>query len=409
MPSDLDFQYSLTACSETGAGIICLPETNTSWNQFNHLDNTRKIMCRVWDSSTFQVSQSKEKFKSSYQPGGTFSAVTGRWTSRVVDKGEDPYQLGRWSFITLRGKDSFLVTIITGYRVCKSTVGSTGEKTAYKQQYRRLASRWREKNWKTYPDPHRQFILDLQSWIESLVSKGHAIILSLDNNDDISLTQGNYHPLVYDPSVHTISPNHDGSLSTLMKSCDLTDILGEQHTHRPFPATYARGKKRLDYILVSSSIAPSVQKSGILPFHSVFCSDHSPCYIDIDATMLFNELTSPIAPLCQRQLQLTDPRSVSKYIDNAHKQIEYHNIADKYRELCNKLEEDAWSDSDINKYEQIDRLNSESMVFAERNCGNKHTKRFDWSPVLIQAVQAVRYWQHLLKNIKRRKRSTINH
>jgi hypothetical protein len=186
----------------------------------------------------------------------------------------------------------------------------------------------------------------------------------------------------------------------LMKSCDLTDILGEQHTHRPFPATYARGKKRLDYILVSSSIAPSVQKLGILPFHSVFCSDHRPCFIDIDATMLFNELTSPIAPLCQRQLQLTDPRSVSKYIDNAHKQIEYHNIADKYRELCNKLEEDTWSDSDINKYEQIDRLNSESMVFAERNCGNKHTKRFDWSPVLIQAVQAVRYWQHLLKRSK---------
>jgi hypothetical protein len=43
-PSDLEFQYSLTACHDIGSGIICLPETNTSWNQFNQSNNTRKIM-----------------------------------------------------------------------------------------------------------------------------------------------------------------------------------------------------------------------------------------------------------------------------------------------------------------------------------------------------------------------------
>ncbi len=145
--------------------------------------------------------------------------------------------------MTLRGKDRFLLTIITGYRVCKSSMGATGEKTAWKQQHRALSARWRENNWATSPNPHRQFVLDLQAWIESLVSKGHSIILSLDNNDVLALSSGDFHPLVYDPSHHTISPHHDGSLSTLMKSCALTDILGVHHLEHPFPPTYSRGER----------------------------------------------------------------------------------------------------------------------------------------------------------------------
>ncbi len=34
---------------------------------------------------------------------------------------------------------------------------------------------------------------------------------------------------------------------------------------------------------------------------------------------------------------------------------------------------------------------------AEKVTGTKYTKKFDWSPPLIQAVQAVQYWKLLLK------------
>jgi hypothetical protein len=74
-------------------------------------------------------------FKSAYQPGGTFTAVSGNLTSRVVNKGTDPFGLGRWSFINHQGKESKLLTIITAYRVCKTTPSSVGEKRAFKQQF----------------------------------------------------------------------------------------------------------------------------------------------------------------------------------------------------------------------------------------------------------------------------------
>jgi hypothetical protein len=39
------------------------------------------------------------------------------------------------------------------------------------------------------------------------------------------------------------------------------------------------------------------------------------------------------------------------------------------------------------------------MIHAERQ-GGKYTKKYDWSPTLIQAVQTVRYWELLLKRSK---------
>jgi hypothetical protein len=397
--SDHDFHFSLSTCHQIGAGILCLAETNTNWNMLSQPSNTHRIMRKVWTTSNLQVSQGKESFKSSYQPGGTLTAIVGRWTSRVISKGVDPHGLGRWSYITIRGKGDKIITVITGYRVCSSTLGSIGEKTAYKQQFRHLSQKWREHNFSTTPDPHRQFILDLQSWIEALISKNHEIILSLDNNEDITLHEGTRTPIISDSSKPVLSTTHDGSLTSLAQTCGLLDILGKQHSERPFPATYSRGKKRLDYILVSSSIAHSVTHSGILPYQSIFHSDHRACYIDIDPDILFQESTHEILPPCRRGLQLTDPRKVNKYKGEFFDQLSYHKIIEKQRDLFQIAEADLWSEDYILDYEKVDKLNSEAMVHAERS-GPKFTNTYDWSPPLIQAIQSVRYWRLLLKRSK---------
>jgi hypothetical protein len=128
------------------------------------------------------------------------------WSKKT--SGEDPFNLGRWSYMTLTGSHDKLITIITAYRVCNTTLSSTGEKTAYKQQFRLLSSRWREQNLNSTPDPHRQFIVDLQSWIGSLVDQQHKIILALDNNEDISSEDGNILPIRHQGHNHPVCPQH---------------------------------------------------------------------------------------------------------------------------------------------------------------------------------------------------------
>ena len=54
------------------------------------------------------------------------------------------------------------------YRVCDNK--ASGPKTAYRQQFRKLSQEFRKNKQPSIPDPHKQCILDLQAWLEQLVS-----------------------------------------------------------------------------------------------------------------------------------------------------------------------------------------------------------------------------------------------
>jgi hypothetical protein len=229
-------------------------------------------------------------------------------------KGQDPFGLGRWSFIMLRGKNDTRLTIITAYRVCQKASLSRGVKTAYMQQVRALKNRNLTDHVKTaIAEPNRQFILDLQAWIQHIKSQGHLIILNLENNEDLYAHEGSVHPFLYQPDKPIKDTTDNSSLRTLAVTCGLIDILAIHHSSRPFPATHIRGQKRIDYMLISAPLQAAVERSGILPYHSVFSGDHRPYYLDFNADLLFSGSTSPLAPPCQRSLQLSDPRKVNSY------------------------------------------------------------------------------------------------
>jgi hypothetical protein len=236
--NNVEFQYGLAQCRHLGIGVISLAETKLNWtNNVNH--HTNRWFRQTWDFSAISFSQVNEKFFSTFQPGGTLTSIVDHWTSRLRSKGQDPYGLGRWSYVTLRGKCDSLITIITAYRVSQKSSYSMGVKTAYMQQVRALKSNTLlHTSSITHAEPNKQFILDLQAWIQYLQSQGHKVILNLDNNDNFYATEGFVHPLHYQNGVHVTDKSHDGSLRILAVSCGLIDILAFQHSSRPFPPTY---------------------------------------------------------------------------------------------------------------------------------------------------------------------------
>jgi len=87
-------------------------------------------------------------------------------------------------------------------------------------------------------------MLDFQAWISHLKTESMSIILhNTDNNEEIIRHPGSYHPLHYS-NKHVKSSMHDGSLTTLLHTCHLTDALALQHPP-PYPRTYIRGRKDL--------------------------------------------------------------------------------------------------------------------------------------------------------------------
>ncbi len=180
------------------------------------------------------------------------------------------------------------MVLITAYNVSQRYQMKTGECTAYKQQLRLLSNMIWINNLPTSPNPRRQFILDLQSWIEHLIQTNHDVILTMDANKAYDPdTPSTAHSILYQPGKLTINKNHDGTLNTLVATCGLCDPLARQHPDRPFPASYFRGKARIDYIFVTSRLQGAVLRSGSLPLYSLFQRDHQPYHIDFDAAIAF--------------------------------------------------------------------------------------------------------------------------
>jgi hypothetical protein len=232
----------------------------------------------------------------------------------------------------LRGANNKRIALITAYRVCVQSVSSAGVSTASAQQFRKLSKHMREQKMMEDPKPRRQFIMDLQAWIEHLVSVKHEIILCLDANEAIYGLPGKFSPLDYIPGKVTVGSGHDGSLATLIRTCGLVDPLLIQHPDSPPPSTYSRGENRIDYVLVSSCLQQAVLRTSIMPFDSVFISDHRPTYVDLDASIMFCEQTDTISASTRRGLQLQDPRIVSAYYAYLQKQVDYHKLQKKNRE-----------------------------------------------------------------------------
>lgn len=130
----LSVQLDFCQFWDYGTAVLCLPETNVNWNSPDQSTLLRNILRHTWQASVSSVSKPPEEFLSQNQPGGTATILCDNWVSLSVGRGEDPMGLGRWSYITLCGKGSKLITIITAYNASYNT----GEMTNFRQQQRVL-------------------------------------------------------------------------------------------------------------------------------------------------------------------------------------------------------------------------------------------------------------------------------
>ena len=95
--------------------------------------------------------------------------------SKVIDSGKD-INMGRWSWITLQGKNGICTTIISGYRPCRNT---STPNTVFLQQQRYLAAVQVKKC------PLQLWLEDMGTFVKSKLRSGHQVILAADINDPV--------------------------------------------------------------------------------------------------------------------------------------------------------------------------------------------------------------------------------
>jgi exonuclease III len=212
--------------------------------------------------------------------------VGGNLVGRLSDHEADSHGLGRWTTCTFRGKGNVMLTIITAYQVCHDNISRNQTKTAYVQQWALLRMVHEDPD----PNPRKQFIIDLDSLITKLRNQGHEILLLLDANESL-----------FDTNCR---------IRDLTRKHKLADLHTRKHGLEGQPATYIRGKRKIDYIFGSSGVAQNTIRAGITSFDST--SDHRGLFVDVDLRTILGSAT-PIPAAQHRDLRSSDPKSVEIY------------------------------------------------------------------------------------------------
>ena len=360
----------LNAIQRWDANVLCLAETQTAWEKYK-VRNKFVAEIRKKDSYANMVgSSSSIGVCESYKPGGTATIFDGNWSSRVT-KGWDAHGLGRWSYITIRGRCNTNLTIITAYRVCaKQTNRSVGMHSTFTQQETMLLQRGISKT------PQECFIVDMKNFVEELIQKGHELLMCLDANEEWDLV--------------------GSRIKELSTQTGLYDLAYHRHGG-PVSATYVRmnSTSRIDYILGSERVMEQMVRFGIAPksFDPIL-GDHRPQFIDININKLLFLNVKDVGSPTSRKLKSGDPKAVTKYLVEVKKGFNAHNVFNRIDELWDKVRSKAaMTRDDMNKYDAIDRDVYRLCCHAENGLRAYRHNKFVWSPDLDLAVRRVKHWK----------------
>ena len=312
---------------------------------------------KVFDTCKLFSCSSDEEWPTLHKPGGTLLGITNNLVGRAKRHFSDKF--GRWIRVDLLGRDGRTISIICAYQVVQ--FHQAGDKTAFSQQLRLLRLEGIDQ-----PCPRQQFIRDLTSLVESLTKQNHDIILMGDFNEVIG----------EDPN----------EMARVMKQGKLTDAYCHKHGLTNESSTYARGNRRVDYILVSPRLVEFIRHTGAEPFNFRIFSDHRGLFVDFSMPGFFDRAPNTLAKLQTRHLIYDCPRHIKLYLSKTADYFRQHNIPSRVKLLLN-------GDRDDQAAEALDRDITQAMLYGEAAC--KSAIRYPWSKALHLAMNKL----YILKRV----------
>jgi hypothetical protein len=253
-----------------------------------------------------------------------------------------------------RGREGVQLTVISAYHVDES--GShVGKTTAASQQTSQLI----QMNAKD-SNPRRAFKHDLRFYLRECTARGDELLLLGDFNE-------------------SIDSNFNG-MSRIITDFFLVDLMKLRSNQQP-PATYSRGRLRLDYGLATRRVADALLAAGYETFNERFPTDHRAYYFDLDTEKLFGAHTQALSTPSLRLMHSTNIKQVTQYIREKYKQLEQSNAFVRGYQLTMPGNRHSFA-------ERLDRYIVQASLSAE-----KKVKAFQapaWSVSLIKAREKVR-------------------
>jgi len=84
-----EFLEDLTILKEFNVSAATLTETNTNWNIPGVYEDIKRKLNKVWKRNKLTTSNSYERTKTKYQPGGTATLIMNKSVQRISNSGSD--------------------------------------------------------------------------------------------------------------------------------------------------------------------------------------------------------------------------------------------------------------------------------------------------------------------------------
>lgn len=195
------------------------------------------------------------------QFGGTALFSINKATHRAIEKGQDPSNLGRWSWTRYKGKGNHTLTILVAYRPNPPQ----GPHTVYTQHNAYFHSINRN------ICPRRAFVVDLIEELIRIKEQGDHILLLIDGNSNMK----------------------NSDLASAVTQSHLKEMILDRHGTSG-PATHKRNSTSTPTDGIWASPGLQIDNGGYFGYDEVFHNtDHHCLWIDISFLCAFGHNMPP--------------------------------------------------------------------------------------------------------------------
>jgi hypothetical protein len=227
----------------------------------------------------------------------------------------------------------------------------------------------------TDANPRKSFCNDLDAFLTPLQAAGDELIVMGDLNEHLGDNASGMNAVVAKFGlVDSVSYHHHG-----------TD--GEV-------ATCSRSNNRLDCILCTHAVAPSIWRCGNLPFNFVMCSGHRGDFVDVDTDEFLGGDPPALMSIALLGIRSQSPKACIQHIEETEQHVSEHKAHERISSLEALAILHGLTDHLQKKWEGVDQDMLRACLHAEKSVKKK--LRPPWSFALHQASRLATCWQTAL-------------
>ena len=283
-----------------------------------------------------------------------------------MGSGVDPMKLGRWCWARFRGEGNVVLRMVSAYR---PNPNADGELSVESQHRRHLQDNNDDR------EARDAFMEDFDAALTSWIAMGDQVVVSADFNEEIR-----------DPLIENLFNKHG-----------MHHMVFCRHDPALAPPTCSRTtatKRNVDGVWGTANLVPL--RCGFLEAGD-FPGDHVAIWFDIAYSDAFgHDLPTVFRPLARR-LRLHDSKATKRYMDEYRKRINQLNLPARQYALEASIENNILTPAQALEADEIDKLNTQAMLKAERKCRKLRMGAVQFSEATEHPRRAIAFWKYAIK------------